>query len=150
MYERYAANNACPVWTVAFVRLRLSLSLLALFVLYGCGGKLDSSVSGLVTIDGEPLRTGRVVFHAVTGGAMAYGTIDADGRYKITTGREKGLTAGDYVVTVVATEAPPGPIGESYGKLISPTQYTTQETTTLKFTIQRGANRIDLPLRNNP
>lgn len=149
MYKEHAPKRGRPMRSITFVTHRLPQLILASLVLYGCGGKLDSSVSGVVTVDGEPLRTGRVVFHATAGGAMAYGTIDAAGQYKITTGREKGLMAGDYVVTVVATEAPSGPIGESYGKLISPVQYTSKETTDLKFNIQPGANHINLPLHRD-
>jgi hypothetical protein len=133
-----------------FITRHPSFSVLVLLCLSGCSGSLDSSVSGLVTLDGEPLRTGRVVFHAVAGGAIAYGTIASDGRYRITTGRERGLAAGDYIVTVVATERPPGRIGESYGKLISPARYASKEKTDLKFAVQLGANHIDLPLRSTP
>jgi hypothetical protein len=127
--------------------LRRVLSIVLLF-LAGCGGSLDSSISGLVTVDGEPLRTGRVIFYPVAEGPTAYGTIDNNGLYCIRTGQLNGVMSGEYVVSVVATETPPGPIGSSYGKLISPIQYTSQETTDLKFTIQPGSNRIDLPLRS--
>jgi hypothetical protein len=127
-----------------------SFIILALFCLSGCGGKLESSISGLVTVDGEPLRTGRVVFYSVNGDTVAYGVIDSNGRYRISTGTTAGLKAGDYVVTVVATEVPPGPIGSSYGKLISPAQYASKEKTTLKFTVQPGENHIDLPLQTAP
>lgn len=150
MHKQHAAKHGSPICSMTSVTRRLLWLILALLVLHGCGGKLESSVSGVVTIDGELLHTGRVVFHAVAGGAMAYGTIDAAGQYRITTGREKGLTAGDYVVTVVATETPSGPIGESYGKLISPIQYATKKESGLKFTVQSGANRVDLPLRSKP
>jgi hypothetical protein len=127
--------------------VRQVLNIVLLF-LAGCGGSLDSSISGLVTVDGEPLRMGRVIFHPVAEGPTTYGTIDDNGRYSIRTGQLNGVMSGEYVVTVIATETPQGPVGSSWGKLISPMRYTSQDTTDLKFTIQPGSNHIDLPLRS--
>jgi hypothetical protein len=98
---------------------------------------------------------GTVAFSPVNGGPAAYGRIEESGNYIIRTGRETGLPAGDYQVTVAASEpskalqnekgGPPPP-----GKAITPAWYRSKDTSGLKFTVKRGSNTIDLPLNSTP
>ena len=118
----------------------------ALTLAAGCGAH-DSSVYGTVTLDGKPLESGTVSFHPVGEGAAAYGRIGADGSYRLHTGAEQGLAAGEYVVTVVATAPPPNPHSEVVGKLLTPARYGSFDQTDLRFTVEPGRNKIDLPLR---
>ena len=118
----------------------------ALALAVGCGVH-DSSVYGTVTLDGKPLETGTVTFHPAGDGAVAYGRIGADGSYRLHTGAEQGLAPGEYVVTVVATAAPPDPHSEVVGKLLTPARYGNLDQTDLHFTIEPGKNQIDLALR---
>ncbi len=118
----------------------------------GCGG-LESSVSGIVTLDGKPLElgegTGTVSFHPQAGGSVAQARIGPGGRYELKTGSTKGLPAGEYIVTVVATgpkpKTPPGatPIP---GPLLTPTSYGTKNISDLRFTIHPGENEINIAL----
>jgi hypothetical protein len=127
----------------------------ALVCLSGCGGNYDSSVSGKVTIDGRTVTNGTVAYQPVAGGPAAYGRIEPSGDYVIRTGRETGLPAGEYQVTVTANEpaatlqtekgGPPPP-----GKAITPAWYRTKETSGLKFTVKSGSNTIDLELTSQP
>jgi hypothetical protein len=117
-----------------------------LALLSGCGGALESSIHGTVTLDSVPLHRGTVTFHPVKAGAAAYGRIQADGSYAITTGARRGLSPGEYVVTVVATAGEADPMSEVPGKLLTPLRYGRVEESGLRFTIQRGRNKIDLPL----
>lgn len=118
----------------------------------GCGSPHEASVSGTVTLDGEPLDRGTVSFHPVGEGAVAYGQIGADGSYEVKTGRESGLAPGDYKVTVVATTPPPppkDPMDEPVGELITPQRYGAKQTTDLQFAVEPGSNTIDLELTSS-
>lgn len=112
----------------------------------GCGTH-ESSVFGTVTLDGKRLTTGTVTFHPTGEGAVAYGRIGADGSYRLHTGAEQGLAAGEYIVTVVATAPPPDPQSEVVGKLLTPARYGTLDQTDLRFTIEPGKKQIDLALQ---
>jgi hypothetical protein len=119
----------------------------------GCGGVYDSSVSGVVTLDGKPLPRGTVAFNPESG-PPAYGQINSTGEYTVMTGREEGLPAGSYVVTVVSNEAPtelgkdgaPPPAG----KPITPPWYRSKQTSGLNYSIEAGSNEINIELSSNP
>ena len=128
----------------------LAVVIAALFVLSGCSPNA-ASVTGTVTLDGQPLKTGDVSFHpAGANGAVAYGKIDPDGKYVISTGDETGLAPGQYAVTVVATEAVPLPTGnvEVIPKVLTPLKYNTPETTDIKVEVKPGANEIPIELKS--
>ena len=121
----------------------------SLLFLPGCGPH-ESSVTGVVTLDGNPLDTGNVAFHPEEGGAVAYGSIGSDGSYRIKTGAAQGLKPGPYVVTVVANEDPPDVIDESRGEVVperfTPEIYARKDTSPLQVTIQPGPNDVPLTL----
>jgi hypothetical protein len=80
--------------------------------------------------------------------ATAYGAIQTDGSYSLQTGSEFGLAAGDYDVTVSATQlAPPSPENpEPQPKLRTPARYSDVDQTDVRFTVAAGSNTIDLTL----
>jgi hypothetical protein len=129
--------------------------LAALALLAGCGG--GGSVSGTVTLDGQPLTSGTVTFHPVGPGPTAIGTIKSDGRYELAIGGDRSIPSGDYLVTVDATEAvtsePPAvaakgpPLPPKPPRRLTPAKYADKETTDLRFTVKSGGNTIDLPLK---
>jgi hypothetical protein len=128
--------------------------LVACLALCGCGGSYDSTVTGMVSLDGAPLPRGTVKFLPDQSGPAAYGVIAADGKYSVTTGREAGLPAGAYTVTVVANEPsvpntnsslPPAP-----GKPLAPPWYRESATSGLKYTIESGSNEINIELNKTP
>ena len=121
----------------------------------GCGGPYDAYASGVVTLDGTIVPRGTVSFTPVKGGPAGYAIIEENGGYKVRTGREFGLPSGDYQVTIFANEAPAreksatgGP--PPGGKPITPAWYRMKETSGLKFTVERGKNKIDLELTSQP
>jgi hypothetical protein len=126
----------------------------SLIGIVGCGGAYDASVAGSVTLDGNAVPRGTITFAPVNGGPAGYARIDG-GKYTVYTGREEGLPAGDYDVTVISNEAaaaqananggPPPP-----GKAITPAWYRAKDTSGLKFTVKPGSNSIDLPLNSTP
>ena len=113
----------------------------------GCGGSLEADVRGSVTLDGQPLKTGIVMFHSAESGAAALGSIQSDGSYQLNTGRTAGIVPGDYVVTVIAREDVRVDLHkESIGNLLVPEKYTQKAATPLRFTVKPGSNRIQLEL----
>ena len=125
------------------------------FVIVGCGGVYDAAVEGVVTLDNNPVPRGTVSFNPVGDGPTAYGLIESDGSYVLRTGREDGLPAGQYRVSVVANEPPavertaaggPPPPGAP----ITPAWYRTPNTSGLEFTIEGGSNEINLELTSTP
>lgn len=119
--------------------------------LTGCGSGSEATVIGLVTLDGKPLDRGSVSFVPVTSGAGASASIGNDGSYEVQTGAISGMSPGDYVVTVRANGdpipradgGPPTP-----GKPITPAKYNSRNTSGLQYTIQPGANEINLELKS--
>lgn len=136
--------------TAMRVSFLLSIALVALVVLSGCSPNA-ATVTGTVTLDGQPLKMGDVSFHPASGnGAVAYGKIDGSGKYVVSTGDETGLAPGQYAVTVVATEAIAEPTGnvEVIPKVLTPLKYNTPETTDIKVEVKQGANDIPIELKS--
>jgi hypothetical protein len=127
----------------------------AIACISGCGGTYDATVSGVVTIDGAIVPNGTVAYSPVAGGPAGYSPIETNGAYVIRTGRENGLPAGEYQVTVTAYEpakmlqtekgGPPPP-----GKALTPAWSRTKDTSGLKFTVNPGSNEINLDLKSQP
>jgi hypothetical protein len=129
------------------------LGLLAGFA--GCGGPYDSTVSGVVTLDGKVVPRGTVAYQPSAGGPAAYARIEENGAYVVHTGREEGLPSGEYSVTVTANEPPAVTQTQSGGppppgKPITPPWYRTKNTSGLNFTVSPGDNEINLELKTQP
>lgn len=126
-------------------------------LLTGCGSEYGSTVSGTVTLDGEPLPAdviGTVVFIPKQGGPPATGRITDGSQYVISTGRGKGLFPGEYSVTIGANEpsgVSRGPNGgpPPSGKQLTPRRYRQMRTSGLVFTVEPGSNNIDIDLTSD-
>lgn len=133
------------------MQFRTYLVLSTLLIL-GCGQSSDrpetGEVSGVVTLDGDPLPEARVVFAPTEGGQSSEATTDANGHYELVyRGDEMGAKVGEHKVYVSTFE-------EEYlddtGKMIGgreelvPQQYNTN--TTLTKEVKPGANDIPLEL----
>ena len=146
-------------------KARVVPSLLALCVLVttsGCDEAYDAQVSGHVTLDGELLRAGTVLFYPADGsGASAYSQINRDGSYALRTGMGDpnkpgagSLASGEYLVTVVSHGPMAQGIGErggppDPGPLVTPAKYGDTQTTDLEFTVTPGRNLIVLELERD-
>jgi hypothetical protein len=138
----------------AFQWLLIAFSLVSLV---GCGGNL-ADVSGAVTLDGQPLRSGRdirttVVFQPISGSAIgAVGLVDESGRYQLSTGSKKGAVPGDYTVTCTSTQIIPSktPGGAGSGRSITDPKYANAKTSGFQFTVQSGSNEFNIPLESRP
>jgi hypothetical protein len=132
-----------------------TLAMVSLLLASGCGGAYNSSVAGIVTLDGKALPRGLVGFHPLAAGPSSYAVIDESGNYAVRTGRESGLPPGEYLVTVSANELPamertadgnPAPPGKS----ITPAWYRSKQASGLKFKVEPGKNSINLELSTKP
>jgi hypothetical protein len=125
----------------------------ALATLAGCGNDLGQ-VSGLVTLDGKPLRGGNgvsatVMFQPLGGGVPGVGVVDGEGRYAITSGSQSGVKPGGYAVTCAATQLIPGKDGgAASGKGLTDPKYASAATSALQFTVQPGANEFNIDLQS--
>jgi len=119
--------------------------------LTGCGEKF-SQVSGVVTLDGQPVAakegvTATIMFQPASGGAAAVGRVDQNGRYHIATGAQSGLKPGEYVATCAINKVIPSTTGgAASAKPLSDPKYADAKTSGFKFTVQPGQNEFDLAL----
>jgi len=155
------AGHRCPgpvpaVWAVdrRVVSVAAAAAVLALAVT-GCGNSLPATVSGTITLGGQPLPesdliSGTVMFHPTAGGAAAIGSVSTGGRYDIKTGSTRGLAPGDYRVTVRVVEIEPPPPGGYQNapgqRLLTPRRYEDREKSGLQYAVTPGKNQIDLTL----
>ena len=120
-----------------------------LLVGQGCSRQFESEVSGTVTLDGNPLRTGTLTLQPVAGGPLVASGISEDGTYRIKTGSSTGLPAGEYLVTVQAFSEIPSPgMNDKQLAAISliPLSYRSKATSGLRVTVEPGANVIPIEL----
>jgi hypothetical protein len=90
--------------------------------LNGCGGQM-ASVHGSVAREGKPLSGGKVIFTPIAEGQPAFGIIQDDGTFQLSTKSENdGAIAGLYRVSVLAVR----PAEEGAPRMIfsAPEQFT--------------------------
>jgi hypothetical protein len=132
-------------------KARLVVGIFCLMALSGCSrSNFESSVSGTVTLDGQPIGPGFLVFAPAAGDTNpANGAIQTDGSYELKTANDAGLNAGKYKVSVTILDQPDVPPGErSYvvAKSRIPEKYSDMTTSSLEFDVQSGSNTIDIRL----
>jgi hypothetical protein len=108
-----------------------------MFAALGCGGSDGRyPVSGDVTLQGQPLASGAILFESADGGSRN-GTTITDGKYSLPA--SQGLLPGTYTVRVSAVQSqaeagPPGPPGpeaaaiERSNKDVVPDEYNARST----------------------
>ena len=139
-YIEQQTRRSHAVWALAFC--------LTCLILTGCGNGL-SQVSGTVTLDGQPLKAGQdgarvtVQFVPANGvGPNGVGLLDESGIYKIGTGSQFGVPAGEYnVLCSVAFTQSPGAAKRS----VDP-KFSNAKTSGLRFKVESGKNQFDIPL----
>ncbi|MGQ9823273.1 MAG: carboxypeptidase-like regulatory domain-containing protein [Thermogutta sp.] len=159
--------------TVGYSSAIVAIALLGL-ITNGCSkgsGLKTGSVSGTVTFQGKPVANAQVVFQPKQGGQNAVGTTDANGRYTLMTGTDRGALIGEHRVTVTvqsgaeklsgidaadpsaaygqamvaaASGRPPAAQTPSAGGI--PAKYGDPATSGLEFTVKAGSNTINLDL----
>jgi hypothetical protein len=123
----------------------------------GCGDPTDIGrtvpVVGKVTANGKPVKAGSVSFRpdkskGNTSAHEPYGEIDADGNYKLRTGKKEGAPVGWYRVAVFAGE--PVEVGNLSGqaKWYANPKYAAAESSglTIEVVEQPAPGAYDLKL----
>ncbi|PQO46968.1 hypothetical protein [Blastopirellula marina] len=117
---------------------------LLLLGLTGCGSGNSGTVSGTLTVDGEPSGGYFVYFEPTDGNAEAVGGAVADGSYSLTYGRgSTQIPVGEYRVYVTPTDLidnVPMP------KVKVEADYLNRDKTTLVKKVEAGTNVIDLEI----
>jgi hypothetical protein len=93
-------------------------------------GEALASAGGKVTLDGQPLAKGKIVFHF--GDGQFIGTYVKDGMYKLAR-----LPVGTHKVTIEAL---------LNGKNVLPARYASENTSALRVEVRKGKNTFDLDL----
>lgn len=122
--------------------------------LAGCGdsGLKLADATGTVMLDGEPMPYVGVVFHPQVG-PIATGNTDAEGRFSMTTARQKGALVGEHIVTVAGGSgsgvayskgqgntigAPIKRRGQQVGRPRLSSRYASPTTSDLRVTVKAG------------
>ena len=118
-------------------------------ILTGCGNGL-SQVSGTVTLDGQSLKAGQdgarvtVQFFPANGvGPNGVGLVDENGIYKIGTGSQFGVPAGEY--NVACSVGFNGASAAAKPRGADP-KFSSAKTSGLHFKVESGKNQFDIPL----
>lgn len=128
------------------IRCLAVTSLVLMAFVAGCPGPVAdlpdlATVSGTVTMGGEPLANVTVEFASANGQA-AYGTTDASGQYKLVySGDAGGAEIGENTVRITTNLDAPAPA--DYKDPI-PAKYN--ESSELKATVKSGDNTHDFAL----
>jgi len=153
--------NRCVSSGPRLGRIPLVLLLAALVVAVGCGGKgtAKNSVSGKVTLSGDPV-TGTIVFVG-SDGKTVEAPISPDGTYTVDNPPIGSIKIAVKGLSGPGGMAPPTPsgakdtdklMGADKGKAASkmggtpPAKYAVAESSGLTFTVTSGKQKHDIPL----
>lgn len=127
------------------------LSIFSLCLATGCGGGGGSdqpdlgTVTGVVTMDGQPLANVVVTFSPENGRPSVART-DESGNYELGYLAEtRGAVIGKHTVSITTPQENPTPPGQVYKDPI-PAKYNTK--TTLTADVKEGANTFDFQLES--
>jgi hypothetical protein len=136
-----------------------NFGLCVLLALVGCGeapagkkpdGEL-AQTTGVVTYKGNPVKGAQVTFYPQGQGNPGRGETAENGRFVLTTYKDKdGAHVGIHVVTVALypTGALPGYEVKSSGVSPIPKKYEQPNTSTLTAEVKPGANNVELKLED--
>jgi hypothetical protein len=134
---------------------RISITVFVAFAVAVCGGCQPSvqqgEISGRITLNGEPVSQGYVIFRNHKQGVHMMAEIGKDGTYRASTADGYGLPHGDYEVSLSPpllevpfgpADAPPDPgeVAEFPKKLLK------AKTSGLVVTISDGPRVLDVEL----
>ena len=138
---------------------------LATLLISGCNrgdGVELGEVTGLVTLDGQPLANASVSFYPSNGRA-SFGKTNAEGKYELIYIRDKGAIIGDHKVTITSKvwgeasrKAGPGQrprdveaaASEGAREEMLPEKYTIKTKTVLSAQVSPGTNEHNFELKS--
>jgi len=133
--------------------MRQATAALGLFVMIaasGCGRSETVSVTGTVTLNGQPADQADVNFMP-SKGRVASGVTDKEGRFSLSTNKPgDGAVPGEHVVTIGEYYPPGKPPPMSGGPPSRfPRKYTDYQQTPLRAKVERGGkNDFQLDMKN--
>ena len=119
----------------------------ALLMLVGCGGPAADMgfVTGVVTLDGEPVGNATIAF-LPTAGRSSTGFTNASGEYELAQTRDRmGAAIGTHKVTVVQDALD---VEEGVKRVKIPRIYGDKKRTELTKTVEGGSNEINIELKS--
>lgn len=128
------------IWTIGKVACVLASVALAA----GCGDGLPKRVpvGGIVTIDGQPLARGSIMFIS-QGGRPAGGSIDSQGHFQLSCYQPgDGATLGLHHVKVTAVE----PINDRSNRWHAPRKYADERLSGIEVEITEPVNDLKIEL----
>jgi hypothetical protein len=128
--------------------VRQILLFIACAALVGCSRSNMGTVTGSVTVDGEPAKVGAISFFAVDGRAPTAGAPIVDGQFKAQV--KPGLCIVQIRVSKVVGkkkiyDTPNSPVREIWAEVL-PAKYN--DNTQLKLDVKRGENPQEYALTN--
>lgn len=134
-------------------------ALLLAFLPTGCGERFATApVSGVVTLDGEPLAEARIAFEPlappekILAGPGSYGTTDSRGHYSLETiDGQPGAAIGPHRVSISTAITPPrGPDGKDVEPVREKVPHRYRGAATqLQFTVpEKGTAEADFSLES--
>ncbi len=123
----------------------------------GCNrGEILAPVTGVVTLEGEPIPRATVIFHNDQKGVHMQAEADNNGRYVVRMANGDGLPLGDYKVCVCPPiqDHPLGPIKapppnvDPYADTI-PRKYRDVKTSALTLTVSEQTPAFDIEMKRN-
>ena len=133
----------------------IALAVLTLPACSSGGPEPTYPVHGLVTVGGQPLEGGSILFEPVEPSPSgqthsARGTIDAAGRYELSTfGVADGAVAGKHHIMVFEMEKQLSDDPNLVRHSIIPDKYHMPETTPLVRDVEAKENAIELEIEKN-
>lgn len=123
----------------------------------GCGGKEGPSfgqVTGKVTLDGQPVQAGIVMFipdlASGTTGPASQAQISSEGQYELAgPGGRKGALVGTHLVTVAGPEVSSDSSGQPGLSIKLPERYKYEQSSGIKKEVLEGENTIDIELSSS-
>lgn len=149
----HANSWCCEPTSSGTCKLKLSVMILLMCGLLGCGQESAGVVSGKVTHKGKPVVHGNVTFFRPGTSEVAIGALGDGGVYQIQQA-DKGLAAGEYKVTVTpfrVYQDVEGPEGKDVKIVLQgaeniPVKYRRRDSTPLMATVSGGDDKLDFEL----
>lgn len=105
-------------------------------------------VSGRITYQGSPLKSGTVIFLHATTGRAATSPISGDGRYELLAEAGVNQIAIDSRGPEIDDPNPKAPKGSKLpGQLLIPYRYSNPPTSELTLDVKAGENSNDIVLK---
>lgn len=123
--------------------------LLTVGLMVGCG-ESRGTVSGTITLNGQPIGPGSVMFRSTDAlnprAPSGFSDFSEDGKYELVTPGKKnaGLLPGEYIVTIDGPTSADEKAATQKTRI--PAKYRDPETSGLKVTLQPGPQTIPFDL----